>query len=148
PRDFLSEGTRLARRALEPYVDRQPGDWAAAPLVRDLRRTERHALGRELTELILLEVRARVALAERGGSEAERRRAYPAGIDRLDLIRRIDPPPPAAYHRDRGRLLAALGQESAAAREGAQAEAHPRRTPQDDYLLGTSLLAEGHPDAA
>src|SRR5262249_4481549 len=50
--------------------------------------------------------------------------------------------------RDRARLLAVLGDEPAAARERERARTNPLRTPQDEYLLGTSLLTEGHPDRA
>ena len=148
PPDYLLQGTRLAQRALVPYLEGGPGAWASLPLVRDLPPAQQTALGSELTELIILEVRARVALAEREGSEAEHRTAYRWGLDRLELVRRIDSRPPAAFHQDRARLLAALGQESAAARERALASGNPLRSARDEYLLGTSLLAEGHPDRA
>ncbi|HZW29795.1 MAG TPA: tetratricopeptide repeat protein [Isosphaeraceae bacterium] len=148
PPDYLLQGTRLARRALEPYLKGGPGAWASLPLVRDLPAAERTALESAVTELIILEVRAGVTLAERGGSAAEHRTAYRWGLDRLEQVRRIDSQPPAAFHQDRARLLAALGQEPAAARERALASATPLRTARDEYLLGTSLLAEGHPDRA
>src|SRR5262249_21533868 len=139
PRDSLPRGIRLARRALDPYLRGGPDDWAATPLVRDLRRADRAALATEVAELILLEVRAHVAMATRGGTEGEPHRALRLGLVRLELVRWILSRPPAAFHRDRARLLAAIGQEVEAARERALAAANPRRTPQDDYLLGTAL---------
>jgi serine/threonine protein kinase/tetratricopeptide (TPR) repeat protein len=148
PRDSLRRGTRLARRALERYLNREPGDWKSQSVVRNLPRVERTALASELIELIMLEVRARVALAERSGAEAERWKEYRGGIDRLELVRLIDPRPPAAFHQDRARLYTALGQQHAAARERELATGNPVRSVQDEYLLGTSLLAAGHPDRA
>jgi serine/threonine protein kinase/tetratricopeptide (TPR) repeat protein len=148
PNDSLRQGVRLARRALRPYFRGWAGGWASTPRVRDLPRAERTALGNEATELIILEVRAEVALAEQGEPEAELRQTYRQGLDRLELVRLIDPRPPAAFHRDRARLLAAVGQESEAARERELAAANPLRSPQDEYLLGTALLAEGRPDRA
>jgi serine/threonine protein kinase/tetratricopeptide (TPR) repeat protein len=148
PRHSLRRGVRRARRALEVYGDGRRGDWGSSPLVRDLPRAERTALGREAAELIILEVRARVALAEQAGSREDPQAAYRWGLDRLEWIRRINPRTPAAFHRDRARLLAAIGREGESARERALAAAEPLRSPQDEYLLGTSLLADGHPDRA
>ena len=147
-RDTLRHGTRLAQRALAPYLDKEPENWKSTSLVRCLRRSERTALESELVELILLEVRAMVALADRDGPEDERRSTYRRGIDRLELVRLIEPRPPAAFHQDRARLLTALGQNREAAREVELASAHPIRSVQDEYLLGTSLVAAGHPDRA
>src|SRR4029077_21012953 len=48
----------------------------------------------------------------------------------------------------RARLFAALGQEHAAAREVELVSDSPNRSVQDEYLLGTSLLAAGRPDRA
>jgi eukaryotic-like serine/threonine-protein kinase len=147
-RDSLRNGTRLAQRALGVYLDKEPENWKSTSQVRYLRRSERIALQSELTELIILDVRARVALAERGGPKAEHRETYRWGIDRLEWVRLIDPQPPAAFHHDRARLFAALGHDQAAAQEQALASANPLRSVQDEYLLGTSLLAAGHPDRA
>jgi serine/threonine protein kinase/tetratricopeptide (TPR) repeat protein len=149
PRDSLRHGIRVAHRALEPYLTGEPGgDWMRTSMVRDLPEDERKALCLELTELIILEVRACVTLADRNGSEADYRAACRWGIDRLDLVRQMEPVPLAAYHQDRARLLAVLGQQQAAARESELAAANPLRSAQDEYLLGTSLLAQGRPDRA
>ncbi len=147
-RDSLRDGTRLAQRALAVYLNKDPKNWKSMTQVRDLRRSERSALSSELTELIILDVRSQVALAEHGGSKTAQREAYRWGIDRLELVRLIDPRPPAAFHQDRARLFAALGQDEAAAQEGELALADPICSVQDEYLLGTSLLAAGHADRA
>jgi tetratricopeptide (TPR) repeat protein len=148
PRDSLLGGVRLARNALRPYLQGRPEDWASAPPVRDLPRAERAALGSEVTELIILELRVEVMLAEQGRSGPEHQRVYRRAIDRLELVRWINPRPPAAFRRDYARLLDAVGRYPEAARERELAEADPLRSPQDEYLLGTALLAEGRPDRA
>ncbi|MEA2631895.1 MAG: eukaryotic-like serine/threonine-protein kinase, partial [Chloroflexota bacterium] len=65
PSEHLGPGIRLARRALDDYGVGGPVDWTAGPLVRRLPADDRKVLREEVSELVLLEARARVALAGR-----------------------------------------------------------------------------------
>src|SRR5262249_44731101 len=113
-----------------------------------LPRDDQQALRSELTELILLAVRARVSLAERTEPESRRRQVYAWGIERLKLARHLDTRMSAAFYQDRARLLSSLGREDAAARDRRRAARTALRTARDHYLLGTSLLALGRPEGA
>ena len=86
---------------LPPISTRSPKNGDRRSLVRYLRRAERTALASELDGTDNIGSASRVALSERGGSEAEHRKTCRWGIDRLELVRLIDPRPPAAFHHDR-----------------------------------------------
>jgi serine/threonine protein kinase/Tfp pilus assembly protein PilF len=144
----LARGVRLAREALDGYGVGGHGDWTLAPPVRSLPVAEQRSLREEVSELIQLEVRARIALAERGGNRTELTRALEQGVDRLDAAERLDPQPPAALFDERGRFQAALGRHDRAARDRARAARVPSASARDYYLLGTSLLARGELDRA
>jgi serine/threonine protein kinase/tetratricopeptide (TPR) repeat protein len=149
PSEHLAAGTRLALRALGDYGIGGPGDWTSSPPVRYLSDAgERRALRQELSELIQLEARARVAMAERGRSEAELRGALQWGVARLSAAERLDPRAPASLFDDRARFHAALGRRDLAARDRALAGRVPPATARDYYLQGTSLLACGDVDRA
>ena len=146
--EHLARGVRLAREALAGHGVGGPGDWTAAPLVRSLPVAEQRALREEVSELIQLEVRARIALAGRGGAKAELLRAWRQGVAWLTVAERLDPRPPAALFEDRGRLHAALGRHDLAARDLGSASRVPPSSSRDFYLQGTSLLARGERDRA
>ena len=144
----LARGVRLAHEALDGYGVGGRGDWTAAPPVRSLPAAEQRGLREEISELIQLEVRARIALAERGGDRSELTRALERGVARLDAAERLDPHPPSALFEDRGRFHASLGRHDLAARDRALAARVPPASARDYYLLGTSLLARGEIDRA
>ena len=146
--DHLLQGIGLARSAMSTYLNDESADLDRTPNFHDLPRDERRVLRSELAELIMLEVRAQVALAARTDSEEGRRQVHHQGIERLELARRIDSQSQAAFYQDRGRLLAALGRQQEAERDRSEAARVPLRTARDHYLLGTSLLAQGRPDRA
>lgn len=148
PPDHLERGIRLARRALDGYGVGRPGDWTSAPLARRLSAAERRALREEVSELIQLEARARIVVAERTGSTTEVRGALQRGVAWLDRAERLDPRPPASLYEDRARYHAALDLGDRAARDRALAARIPPVSSRDFYLLGTSLLATGQPDRA
>ena len=147
-KDHLIRGLGLARSTMIPYLDEDGDFMPSSPDFEDLPGTEQAALRSELAELILLEVRARVALLEQSEPEAKHRRVYQQGIDRLEQARAIDPQLPAAFYHDRARLLSALGREDAAAKDRIRAGQMPLRSARDHYLLGTFLLALHQPDRA
>lgn len=144
----LARGIRLARETLDGYGVGGTGDWTQAAAVRNLPAVEQRALREEVSELIQLEARARITLAERTGSAAEVRSALRRGVAWLDTAERFDPRPPASLYEDRARYHAALGQGDRAARDRALAARIPPASSRDFYLLGTSLLAAGQPDRA
>jgi tetratricopeptide (TPR) repeat protein len=148
PPEHLERGIRLARHTLDGYGVGRPGDWTTGLLVRRLPAAEQRALCEEVSELVLLEVRARITLAERSKSKLELIRSLQRGILWLDRVERFEPRPPAALYEDRGRFYAALGRRDLADRDRALASTVPPSSARDFYLLGTSLLARGRPDLA
>jgi eukaryotic-like serine/threonine-protein kinase len=146
--DHLSRGLNLARSTMTRYLDGQGDFMPSAPDFENLSGTEQASLRSDLVELILLEVRARVALIKQSEPELKRRQLYERGIQRLEQARAIDPQLPAAFYHDRARLLSALGREDEAARDRSRAGQMTLRSARDHYLLGTFLLAQHQPDRA
>ena len=125
-KDHLIRGLHLAQSAMIPYLDVEGDFMPWASDFENLSRTDQAALRSDLAELILLEVRARVALIEPSERESNRRQVYEGGIQRLEQARAIDPRLPAAFYHDRARLLSALGREDEAARDRRRAgQMHP-----------------------
>ncbi len=109
PSDHLGRGIELADKALDLQgfdrrVRRRDQAW-----VRWLSPREQIVVRQQVSELVLLEARARVFLADRGGSEADRRTALEWAVGGLDAAEAIDPKPTAALYADRARYLSALG---------------------------------------
>ncbi len=148
PPEHLKLGIRLARQALDSYGVGRPGDWTSEPLARNLPEAERRALREEVSELVQLEARACVVVAERSGSAAEVRNALRRGVAWLDRAERLDPRPPASLYQDRARYHAALDMSDRAARDRTMAARIAPASSRDFYLLGTSLLAAGQPGRA
>ncbi len=148
PPEDLNRGIRMARQALDGYGVGRSRDWTSAPLARRLSETERRALREEVSELIQLEARARIVLAEQTESADDDRGALERGVASLDLAETLDPRPPASLYEERSRYHAALDLHDRAARDRALAARIPPATSRDFYLLGTSLLATGQADRA
>lgn len=144
----LTRGIDQAERAMGRFFTGEGEDRELHPAARLLSRSERRSLRRELAELILLEVRARIRLAEQSGPGKAPNEAHARGIARLELIPRITPRPPAAYYLDHARLASLLGQEQLAARDRELAVKAGIHTPEDFYLAGTSYLIVGQADRA
>jgi serine/threonine protein kinase/tetratricopeptide (TPR) repeat protein len=115
---------------------------------RRLTSGEQQRLREQVTELIMLEARARVALASKRGSEADRRRAIERAIGCLDRAARIDRAAPSALYLERARYHAALGESDLAAGDRELAAARKPSTCHDLTLLGTTLIAAGDPAGA
>ncbi len=147
PVEHLGRGIGLAEGALaEAGVEARgrPADsWVDA-----LPPAERDEIRRDLAELMLLAARARVFRAERSRSEPARRAALDGAIARLDRAEALDPTPTQALYDDRARYRDALGDAREAARDRLRRDATPPATGRDFYLIGTSFLARGRPDAA
>jgi tetratricopeptide (TPR) repeat protein len=135
----LAKATRtLARLGIEEERLLRFMAWQAP-----LTPAEQQRLREQAVELVMLEARARVLLAEKHGSEGDRRRAIERALARLDRALRIVPEPPSALFAEHARYSAALGDAAAAARDRDLAAARPPRTCHDFTLLGSTLLAGG-----
>lgn len=96
-----------------------------------------------VSELILLETRARVDLAGKQGGEEDRRSAIEWAVSWLDAAERIDPAPPAALFEDRARYQSALGHADQSRRDRQTAAKRTPTSSRDFLLLGSARLARG-----
>jgi len=147
PSQGLGRGIKLAEEAIrQAGVD--PRVVLPVPWLTALTADEQTTLRRDLAELIQLTARARVQQAERLKSEPKRREILEDAIARLDRAEKLDPNPSQALYADRALYHAALGDASDAAQDRRLRDATPPTTGRDFYLIGTAMLAQGHPDQA
>ncbi|QEH37667.1 Serine/threonine-protein kinase PrkC [Aquisphaera giovannonii] len=144
----LMRGLEVARSAMAPYLDEDGRLKVSAPAFQELPGPEQASLRSDLAELILLEVRARIALAEQSEPAPRRGETYLWALDRLGCMRSIDRHLPSAFYQDRARLLAAIGRPVDAERDRRRGGRIRVRNARDHYLLGTSLLAQRQGDRA
>ena len=145
--DRLARGRSLALGEIDHYGADDPASWTDRPDVWKLPKDDRRVLAEGVSELILLETRASVSVAnvER---EGVRRAALERAVDWLDRAESIDPTPPAALFDDRARYLRALGLAERARADAARARTIGLRSARDYALLGTSMAADGRYDRA
>ncbi len=143
PAEHLGRGIALADRTLDQLRIDPSGDWKPGSWVRRLTAREQVVLREQTSELILLEARGRVYLAERRGNEVDRRKALEWAVPWLDRAERLDTAPPAALYADRARYHSALGESELAAIDRSREAAKVPVSSRDFSLLGTSLLAGG-----
>jgi serine/threonine protein kinase/tetratricopeptide (TPR) repeat protein len=148
PIEHLREGIHLASRTIDHGAIGPSGAWSDDFWVWGLSAAEQQQVRERTAELILLEARARTVLANRLGTEADRRVALEWALSWLERAERLDPHPAAALFADRARYLAALGQADEAKQARARADRTPLRTSRDLSLFGTSLLAHHDLDRA
>ena len=147
PSKGLGRGIGVAEEAIRQAGVDAPGGRPMA-WISTLTPDEQASIRGDLAELMLLTARARVHQAERSKSEPRRRAALEEAVARLDRAEELDPSPSQALFADRAAYHAALGDAEEAARDRSHREATPPSTGRDFYLLGTALLAQGHPDRA
>jgi tetratricopeptide (TPR) repeat protein len=141
PVNHLVPGLALARKAIEDYhLEESSTNWLKRPAVDRLPRGDQLRLREEISELLMLQSRAEIVLAERSHREQKRREAFEKAVKRLNLAEQLDPRPPVALYADRARDLAALGEAQLAAEDRKRAEKMQPTSARDLYLLGTSLL--------
>jgi eukaryotic-like serine/threonine-protein kinase len=104
---------------------------------------EQQRLREQVTELIMLDASAGVLLADRRGTEADRRRALERAIVRLNRAERIEPQAPSALYAGRAKYHAELGHTHLAEQDRLRAAQIIPSTCHDLTLLGTTLLAKG-----
>lgn len=148
PSEHLQRGIALADQTLTSQRFNAKGHWLPNSWVGHLSDDERVEVRARLSELILLEARARIYLADRSHSADESRKAREWAVRWLDRAERIDPNAPAALFADRARDLADLGMTADAAADRSRAASAPPVTSRDFALRGTSLLALGDPARA
>jgi serine/threonine protein kinase/tetratricopeptide (TPR) repeat protein len=144
----LKRGLILATKELEQLENDTGSPPLSAGWPRRLTVTERHRLGEQLVELIMLEARARVMVARRHGSERERRREMERAIARLGDAERLSPEVPWALYQERAGYLTALGEADLAAADRRRAADRVPTTCHDLTLAGTTLLTQGDLAAA
>ncbi len=144
----LRRGVDKAQAAIDRYEIARRGDWEQSYWVASLAPDERASLRQDLAELILLEARARVMLAEKEGNEDDRRRALEWSVTWLDRAEQFDPTPSPALFADRARYHRALGRPDLMRRDLARRDATPAISCRDEYLIATSSLALGRYDEA
>ena len=94
----LRLGIEKSRAALDRYAIAGRGDWDQNYWVASLAPDERASLRQDLTELVILQARARVMVAEKEGNEDDRRRALEWAVAWLDRAETFDvAPSPTSY---------------------------------------------------
>ncbi|MBV8488462.1 MAG: protein kinase, partial [Planctomycetaceae bacterium] len=160
--EFLARGTRQARKLLSGLGISNPtaptrgnGGHSSDPLpgvtslwLKRLRSEELERLRRQIVELLVLEARGEVKLAERSGIPEDRQRAMRRAIARLDQAERLGANVPSALYSERARYHAAIGDVQRAAQDRDRAARQGSSSSQDLTLLGTSLIAAGDAAAA
>jgi serine/threonine protein kinase/Tfp pilus assembly protein PilF len=146
--DHLRRGIDRAQLAIDRFGVARGGDWERSYWVNSLAPDEKTELRSDLAELILLEARARVMLAEKEGTEGDRKRVLEWAVAWLDRAETFDPKPSPALFADRARYHAALGQAELARRDRGLRDSTEVASCRDEYLLGTADLAEGSYDRA
>ena len=141
--EHLKKGIERAAQTIEPFgattaSSARWGDW-----VRRLTSEEGRRLREQVVELIMLEARARVLLANQSGSKDDRRRAIKRAIDQLDRAEKIDQAAPSALFAERARYHAALDQNELARRDQKRSQQIAPSTCHDLTLLATSRLSGG-----
>jgi tetratricopeptide (TPR) repeat protein len=141
--EHLKKGLDKARQTIE-NLGIEPG---SRPTFSEwdhrLMPAEQKRLREQIVELIMLDASARVMLARRRGSEADRRRAYEHAIARLNRAEQIDPQAPSALYAERARYHSSLDQGRLADQDRDRAAQRTRSTCHDLTLLGTTLLSNG-----
>ena len=141
-------GITRAEKLLEQYHVLSNPKWMDEPQVRRLPNAQQTLLREDLSELILLLVRARVMASEKTLSDADRQKTLTSAIAMLDRAEAIDPHPSMAIYEVRAVYYNALGQSQAFQNDLAKAAAHPPQTARDFYLRGTQRAAEHKYDLA
>ncbi len=144
----VKHGLETANRTLDGLGLSAEGVLSSSSWLHRLEPAERDQILGQAVELVLLEARARVRLAARLGSEADRERAVKRAIERLDKAERLHSPPPGALYAERARYHAALGDAERAAIDREHAEMRHPVTCHDLTILGESQLASGDAPAA
>ena len=148
PATHRADGIALAGRLLNLYGAGSDPEWRKSPMVARLPKADRLELREEVSELMLLMARARVAQAGRKAPEPVRRAALSAAVAQLDQAAEIDPRPSSALYATRAKFLAAMGDAPRAAADRARVEATPPTSSRDFYLRGTEQAANGRQDLA
>ena len=144
PAEHLGRGIDRAQRTLDQQGIDRSGDWRPDSWVRRLTAAEQASVREQTAELILLEARARVYLAERAGTEADAEAGSGVGRRLARPGRAARPDAPRGPLRRPGPLPRRAGPGRPRRRRTAAARPPPSPvSSRDFYLLGSALLARG-----
>ncbi len=136
--EHLKQGFLLCEASLNRYGVLDRDDWQRAPRWRLLGADERLRSAENVRELLMLLADAQLRLRPGDAEAAQRSLAWLGKAERVDGLA-----PTAALHEARAACLAALGRADDANDAHAKAQATPRTTPRDHYLLATALIRQG-----
>jgi eukaryotic-like serine/threonine-protein kinase len=142
-KQHLKEGLEKSGRTLARLGVTSGGDPRWRAWQKHLTPGENRRLREQIVELLMLDARARVALATESGSQQKLARAIELALAALDRAEQIDPEPPSALYAERARYYTAQGLADRAAAERLRADAIVPSTCHDLTLLGSALLAGG-----
>ena len=140
--DNLREGIAACERTLALFGAPDDDAWELSADWLRIRPLERQRLAEDRRELLLLLAGARVRLA---GESREAARQALLLLDRAEAIKGLSPS--RALWLDRARYFSLCGQKEQALEAGRRARQTPAETARDHYLLATSLIQQGGPEA-
>ncbi len=148
PASHRADGIARAETLLGLYNVESDPKWVSGPNVARLVSGEQSVLREEMSELILLLARCRVAEAGPATPEPLRKKALESAITLLGRAEAIDPHPSSALYETRARFFGALGESELARADRTRAKTLAPRSARDFYLRGTARAAMDQVDAA
>jgi eukaryotic-like serine/threonine-protein kinase len=139
--EHLLKGLEAAKQTIAAVDDMVGSPARRDGWVQRLTPQEGQRLREQFIELMMLEARARVLLANRQGEREERHRAIEWAIARLDRAEQIDHAAPSALFTDRARYHAELDHHELAERDRERARRIVPSTCHDLTLLATSRVS-------
>ena len=140
PTEHLGRGLQLATKTLESEEMAADGVFLTHSWVNRLTISEQKQVREQTSELLLLQSRSKIELAERNGNDSRRLQAIEQAIRSLENAERLDPKPPAVLYSDLARYHAAIGRGDLAAIDRDRERSHQPSTLRDFQLLGSTLL--------
>ena len=141
--EHINKGLSQAQETLG-YVGLSEPNWGqGAGWIQRLPAVERDQVIEQAVELSLLNARARVKVAEKLGTEGDRRRSLEQAVRLINRAERLGDRPTAALFLERARFEDALGLSKLADQDRRRASEIPLSSSYDYLVFGTSLLADG-----
>lgn len=141
--EHMKKGLLQSQKTLDDAGFSEDGRGMGIGWISRLPAEEREQVYEQIVELCLLDARAGVKVAEKFGTEGDRRLALERAVRLTDRAQRLIPVPTSALFSERARFLDALGYSDRAEQDRRQAASIPCATSYDYLLLGISLMADG-----
>ncbi len=143
PGQNIAEAERVCKQTLALFDLLGSADWIGRDYLARLTDPQRAKLHEGGVELMLLFARLRAEQARRESSASRRAAFLSDAIRLLDRAEQVaEPEAPRALYEDRAACRELLGDGDAVRTDSERARTTPVRTPQDHYLLATSLAIE------